>query len=103
MAFNRSTVRSPLANVRTLRSAHVFLPESPWYPTLRRCAYAQQPNKGRKPMLRLKRALLFAVPSSKSWMLAANVLLATSVTAAREARALELNGNAFMEVDPIDP
>ena len=54
-------------------------------------------------MLRLKRALLFAVPSSKSWMLAANVLLATSVTAAREARALELNGNAFMEVDPIDP
>jgi len=54
-------------------------------------------------MLRLKRALLIAVPSSKSWMLAANILLATSVASAGKARAPELNGNAFMEVDPIDP
>src|SRR6516225_10757774 len=91
------------ANVPTLRSPRVLLPEGPWYPTLRRCAYAQLPDKGRKPMLRLKRALLIAVPSSKSWMLAANILLATSVASAGKARAPELNGNAFMEVDPIDP
>ena len=37
-------------------------------------------------MLRFKRAVLFAVFSSKSWMLVANILLAIGVTTAGEAR-----------------
>ena len=64
-------------------------------------------------MLRFKRAVLFAVLSSKSWMLVANILLATGVTTASEARVTEqtqpfarayerLADDGYMQVDPID-
>src|SRR5262249_48283844 len=60
-------------------------------------------------MSRPKRALLLAVPSSNSWMLAANILLAICLTTAVEAgltkSAVEqlLADDAYMQVDPIDP
>ncbi len=59
-------------------------------------------------MSRSKRALLFAVPSSKSWMLAANIFLAICLTTAGEARLAKsvverLDVDPYMQVDPIDP
>jgi len=55
-------------------------------------------------MLRLKRSIFLAVPSSKSWMLAANILVAMGGVAYGNAGAYErLADNAYMKVDPIDP
>ena len=45
-----------------------------------------------------RRAVLFAVPSSKSWMLAASVLLAICVTTASEAKVTE-----YVVEDPTEP
>src|SRR5262249_4917497 len=90
-------IRSRSRSALLLFRKNLFLSSKPLVSDAAALRARSRLSTGRKPMLRFKQTILCAVASSKSWMLAANILLAICVTTAGEARVTK-----FVVEDPTE-